>query len=196
MSNPNTLVSQFAEDAEVFVPATTQVADLSVLVSRALELDRLIAELEDRLKPLYAERKQVREFTIPDMMRGMGTTRFDGHGAVVKLIEDVACSFPKDPERRHKAIQWLRDNGHGDIIKNEVSFTLPKGSDADVEKLLKAVYKSGAHITDVDRGESVHTQTLKALIREQLKRGRPIDFDLLGAYLYARVTIEVKEKEP
>ena len=50
---------------------------------------------------------------------------------------------PKDELKREQALQWLRDQGLGDIIKNNVTVSFGKGEDDKAEQLLNLAAEHG-----------------------------------------------------
>ena len=53
------------------------------------------------------------------------------------LRQEFRATLPKDEvTKRCKLYQWLRDQGLGDIIKNNVSVTFGKGEDDKAEQSL------------------------------------------------------------
>ena len=55
----------------------------------------------------------------------------------VSVKKEFRCTLPKDDSKREHAYQWLRDQGLGDIIKNNVFVTFGKGEDDKAEQLLE-----------------------------------------------------------
>ena len=68
-------------------------------------------------------------------------------------------------EKTDDAHQWLRDNGHGDIIKNVVSVSFGRGEDDRAKKVMTELFEQGL---DAEQS-SVHPSTLKAFAREQIE---------------------------
>ena len=66
------------------------------------------------------------------------------------------------------AYKWLRENGLGDLIKNEVAVTFGKGEDNKAEQLLSLAEQEGYEPT---QKQKVEPMTLKALFRERIEAG-------------------------
>jgi hypothetical protein len=93
--------------------------------------------------------------------------------------------------RRNQALEWLRSNGHGDIIKSIISVMVPRGRERDAHQVLDAVSK--AHLT-AQTNDQVHPSTLKSFVREQLKNGANIPFDVFGIVVGKFAKIDKKGK--
>ena len=66
------------------------------------------------------------------------------------------------------AFEWLRNNGLGDIIKNEVAVQFGKGEDNKAEQLLSLAEQEGY---EPQQKQKVEPMTLKALYRERVEAG-------------------------
>ena len=98
----------------------SDLSGLSKLINRQLELDTMIEDMEDATKELKRERDLLSQETIPTKMQELGineTTMKDGSKVTVQ--EGFHCRIPK--AREDEALQYLRQEGLGDIIKNQVS---------------------------------------------------------------------------
>lgn len=165
---------------------TKEIADLAVIqISRALYVESLEAELKIAVDNL----RRVQEIDLPNAMAAAGVMSFkllDGKSITIK--EDVYASIPKD-ERYPAALSWLRDNGFGDVIKNEVKVAFGKGEETQAEELFAMLVEHDWASKTVT-SESVHSSTLKALIREQLAKGADFPMDLFGAYPTTKAIIK------
>jgi hypothetical protein len=94
-------------------------------------------------------------------------------------------SIPK--EREVEAFRWLRDHGHGDLIKNVVSSTFGKGEDDMASQALFLLEESGF---SADQKQAVHPATLKAFVKEQVEKGENIPLDLLGVFIGTKAEIK------
>ena len=91
--------------------------------------------------------------------------------------------------KREEAFKWLRDNGLGDLIKNEV--TVSFGRNEDNKAATYAVLAQGQGYQPVQKLK-VEPMTLKALVRERIESGREIPSDLFNVYAGSRTTIKRK----
>ena len=88
--------------------------------------------------------------------------------------------------RTEEAHDWLRDNDHADLIKNDVICSYGKGEDHDALVLMGKLEEMNV---DYENRKSVHPSTLKAFVREQIEMGKEIPLDLLGVYIGQRSEI-------
>ena len=86
-----------------------------------------IASLEDQLKSKKAEAEDISSRVIPELLaeQGLSEIKLDD-GSKVSVKKEFRATIPKDDGKRAQALQWLRDQGLGDIIKNNVSVALVK----------------------------------------------------------------------
>lgn len=170
---------------------------LGFLAKRAQELATDIANAEEFVKRLQKQYKQVVEVDIPDIMDACGTTEFHNRnlGIRITLEEKVTASIPTTPrdaagwQRRNDALAWLRENGWGGIIKNEVVASFTKGEDELCQSALEALRSTGA---EPSHREGVHAQTLGAWVRERLEEGDDIPFDLFGVNRLRTAKVKVE----
>ena len=87
-------------------------------------------------------------------------------GSSVGVAKSYFCTVKKDEIQ--SAHNWLRENGLGDIIKNEISVSFGKGEDNKAEQLFNLAEQEGY---EPEQKESVHSSTLKALYRERIEAG-------------------------
>ena len=78
------------------------------------------------------------------------------------------------------AYNWLRENGLGDIIKNEVAVQFGKGEDNKAEQLLSLAEQEGYEPT---QKQKVEPMTLKALYRERVEAGLDMPSQLFNIFV-------------
>lgn len=160
---------------------------LSNLVRTLRNLEDQIADSETHIKALKAEKHKLSTELIPSLMAEMGTERIDVDGVAVTVKPIVHASISE--ENREKAFAWLRENGHDDIIKNDVVLSFGKGQDNVVKALIEDLREDGFR---PEHKVHVHPMTLKAFVREQLEKGAALNLDLFGAYVLN--TAEIRRK--
>jgi hypothetical protein len=161
----NSLLEEMEGDARA--PQQTPAERLKALVplvktmqERKSEVDRL----EEELKLANEALRYVSEVQIPDLFDELGLEEIKVEGKKVTVTRGYAASITQ--ETAPVAFKWLRDNGHGEIIKHTVAVELKKGEEESHEKLVKFLSESGQTYSDK---EAVHPQTLKAFVTEQMK---------------------------
>jgi len=163
---------------------TTQ---LSGHVRQLRSIEQQIADAEDHIKALKQQKHNLSTEIIPNMMDQMGVERLDVDGVSVVRKNIVHASIP--PARKEEAFEWLRQNGHDDIIKNDIICSFGRGQDNEAGHVLGSLREQGY---DPQQKVQVHPMTLKAFVREQIEQGSNIDLEMFGAYILN--TAEIKRK--
>ncbi len=125
---PEELAALMAADAAV--PAkeldTATAATLDHLVSEMLDLKANAEELDALLKSVRAKYDEIRQRRLPDLMQQLGMVSPDGKGAFthasgarVHLRLEVYAHYRKENE--DEFFTWLRENGHGGLIRETVN---------------------------------------------------------------------------
>jgi len=73
------------------------------------------------------------------------------------------------------------------VIKSEVTVTLSAGEQAQADQIAELI--SAAGFLPVQE-QTVHPQTLRALVREQLAAGNPIPLELFGARVVTQAHLD------
>jgi len=151
---------------------------LSDQVVKLTNLEDELANKEKELKELKRKIDLVSGEIIPTMMQEMNISTLklaDGTSVEVKPIYGASILIPK----REEAFKWLRDNGLGDLIKNDVTVTF--GMSEDLKASDYATLAKGQGYEPVQK-VSVHTGTLKALVRERIESGKEIPTELFNVF--------------
>ena len=171
--------------ANANIPQDAELSKVGTLISTLHDLQEQYQREESGLKELKQKIQHMETRVIPDLMNELGVAEFTNtDGVKVTVRQFVSASIPKD--RIEEAHQWLKDNGHGDLIKHLVSVDVGK-KETDAGHAIKALSDLGLSPT---AKESVHSQTLKAFVREQVESGEPLPLELFGAFLGQKATIK------
>lgn len=171
---------------DTFDVDNTSLSTLSGLAKRQLEIEREIKEIEANLKNKKEEHRQVSQVDLPEAMAECGMSSFElDNGAKVSVKPFYNCSIPKD--KYNDALSWLRDNNHGDLIKNTVSVDFGRGEDDKASNFKAELITSGTSYKDKT---GVHPQTLRAFVKEQVESGQPLPLDLLGVFIGQQTNIK------
>ena len=163
------------------VESITQADAAKTLSDKVIELKRIEDEIqnaEESISKLKEQAKTLSQFEIPKMMEEMHITKLklkDGESVEIKKI--YGASIPQ--ENQEAAFTWLRENGLGDIIKNDITVTFGRGEDNKASEY--ATLAQGQGFEPVQK-IGVHPQTLKAVVRERLESGREMPSDLFKTY--------------
>ena len=169
----------------------SDLSGLSKLINRQLELDTMIEDMEDATKELKRERDLLSSETIPTKMQELGineTTMKDGSKVTVK--EGFHCRIPKAKEE--EALQYLKQEGLGDIIKNQVSTSFGTGEDNMAGDLAGYIEQNFGITPDVKK--SVHPSTLKATLKKRHEEGLTDPDDLFGIFIRPETKITKGKK--
>jgi hypothetical protein len=166
-------------EQDVPVPKQEDLAGIAELAERQVNLQGIVAELENQLSMKKEELKQVAEIELPESMLNLGLSSFSlSDGTKLSIKTFYRGSIPK--AREYEAFSWLKDNGHEDLIKNEVKSTFGKGEDINANNLMLILKQEGF---DYENKKAVHPSTLKAFVKEQMEHGKTLPLDILGVYV-------------
>jgi|TARA_B110000240_G_C13299511_1_gene367877 hypothetical protein len=175
----------FEQDKSESIQQTNDVKSLSDQVLKLRNLEDQVKEAEDNLKKLKQEADVISSEVIPTMMIEMNVSTLklaDGSAVEVKPVYGASIPIAKKEE----AFTWLRNNGLGDLIKNEV--TVSFGRNEDNKAAEYAGLAQGQGYQPVQKLK-VEPMTLKALVRERLEAGQEMPTDLFNVFAGSRTKI-------
>ena len=176
------------EDKVDSLANTNDMKELSEQVIKLRTMEDKFAAKEEELKKLKNDMDVLSGDVIPTMMTEMNISKFslsDGAGVEVKPV--YGASIPKT--KQEEAFNWLRKNGLGDLIKNEV--TVSFGRNEDNKAAEYAVLAQG-HGYQPTQKLKVEPMTLKALVRERIEKGDDMPTDLFNVFAGSRTKITRK----
>jgi len=151
-------------------------------------LRKQIEDAEEKISKLKKDAKDYEERLIPDMMQEAGVSKLElKDGTKVEVKPFYAAKIPES--RNDEAFGWLRDNGHGDMIKNVLTANIDKGQDNQVSELVRICEKLGFAYS---QKQKVEPMTLKAFVKEQIEKGKEVPFDMFGVYIANKTKITNK----
>lgn len=159
---------------------------VSDLANRQLDLQLQIAQAEANVVLLKETLKEVSQVDLPEAMSACGCSSISLENGA-KVFIKVFYQGKISEGNQEKAFSWLRERGHGDIIKNTVTIAYGKDEDEEAEQLKHALKNKGRAYVDKIQ---VHPMTLKAFIREQTETGRPLPQDLFGIFIGRQAIIK------
>lgn len=170
-------------DSEV---TDNELATVSSLAQKQLALAKEVSSIEDLLKAKKEELRLTQEQELPDAMSAAGLTQITlSSGEKISINEFYSAYISK--ANQQQAYQWLLDNGHEGIIKNEVSLKFNRGESDIVDETVLAL-KSRGLAPEVK--QSIHPSTLKAFVKEQLTTGNDIPTEPFGVYIGTKAIIK------
>ena len=175
----------FEKDQRETLGAVNESNKLSDQVVKLQQLEDEVATEEGKLKELKRKRDLVSGEVIPTMMQEMNISTLklaDGTSVEVKPVYGASILVAK----REGAFNWLRENGLGDLIKNEI--TVAFGRNEDIKASDYASLAKGQGYEPVQKFK-VEPMTLKALVRERLEAGQEMPSDLFNLFTGNRTKI-------
>ena len=91
---------------------------------------------------------------------------------------------------KEKAFNWLRENGLGDIIKNELTVSFGRNEDNKAAEYAELAKGQGYQPTQKLK---VEPMTLKALVRERIEGGKPLPTEIFNVFIGNKTTIKRKQ---
>ena len=149
-----------------------------------------IASLEDQLKSKKAEAEDISSRVIPELLaeQGLSENKLDD-GSYGSVKKEFSATIPKDDGKREQALQWLRDQGLGDIIKNNVSVAFGKGEDDKAEEFLNLAGDNG--FNPIQKSD-VAWNTLTALYQERVQSGLDMPSECFSLWIKDKTKINRK----
>ena len=175
----------FEEDQREDLNSVNDAKSLSDQVVKLKSLEDDLIQKEKELKELKRHIDLVSGEVIPTMMQEMNISTLklaDGTSVEVKPV--YGASIPAD--KKEEAYKWLRENGLGDLIKNEVTVAFGRSEDDKAQQY--AVLAQGQGYEPVQKLK-VEPMTLKALVRERVENGLDMPSDLFNVFTSNRTKI-------
>ena len=180
------VMPDFEADQEDAMKKTEGIQSLADQVERLEAVVTTIDAAEDNLKLLKKKRDHISGEVIPTMMSEMGLSELKlQDGSHLK----VATSYKAHISEANKemAFNWLRDNGLGDIIKNEVLVSFGRNEYNKPASYAELAKSQGFQPTQKMK---VEPMTLKALVRERIEAGKEMPTEIFGVYTENKTTIK------
>ena len=183
----NITVEDLEDDQQQLIEKT----DIQTLAAFCQELQGIendIDSLEQQLKAKKEAADKISSEVIPNLLAEQGLSSLklaDGSGVDVR--KTYSCTVKKDSVE--SAYTWLRNNGLGDLIKNEVAVQFGKGEDNKAEQLLNLAAEEGYEPT---QKQKVEPMTLKALYRERIEAGLDMPSEFFNTFVKDQTKISRK----
>jgi hypothetical protein len=168
---------------------TTNINKLADKIKELQAQQEQLQQQEDAVKQKKKDIEHLSGEVIPTMLSEMGLSFLklqDGSSVEVKTNYSATIT----QANKEKAFNWLRENGLGDIIKNEISVSFGRNEDnkaADYANLAKG------QGFEPQQKLKVEPMTLKALVRERMEAGKEMPTELFNIYVGNKTTIKRKQ---
>ena len=176
----------FEADQQDAMKRTDNIQSLADQVERLEAVVTTIDAAEDNLKLLKKKRDHISGEVIPTMMSEMGLAELKLHdGSHLKVSTTYRATITE--ANKETAFNWLRNNGLGDIIKNEISVSFGRNEDNKAADYAALAQERGFQPTQKLK---VEPMTLKALVRERIEAGKEMPTELFGVFSENKTTIK------
>jgi hypothetical protein len=176
----------FEADQQDIIKNTGGVQSLADQVER---LEAMQKQLEIQEEAIKEKKKQIQHISgevIPTMMSEMGLAELKLHdGSHLKVSTSYKAHISE--ANKEAAYNWLRENGLGDIIKNEISVSFGRNEDNKAADYAELAKSNGFQPTQKMK---VEPMTLKALVRERIEAGKEMPTEIFGVYSENKTTIK------
>ena len=179
----------FEKDQQDAMKKTEGIQSLADQVEKLESLNTRLQLQEDNIKNTKKDIERISGEVIPTMMTEMGLSELKlQDGSHLK----VATSYKAHISEANKeaAYNWLRNNGLGDIIKNEISVSFGRNEDNKAANYAELAKGQGFQPTQKMK---VEPMTLKALVRERIEAGKDMPTEIFGVYTENKTTIKRKQ---
>ena len=179
----------FEEDQTKMLGKTEHIQSLADQVEKLNTLDQQVALLEKNLKQKKKDFEYLSGEVIPTMMAEMGLSQLKlMDGSLIDVKPNYSANITI--ANRDAAFNWLRTNGLGDIIKNEISVSFGRNEDNKAADYAALASERGYQPTQKLK---VEPMTLKALVRERIENGKEMPTELFNVFVGNKTTIKRKQ---
>jgi hypothetical protein len=178
----------FEKDQTEVLDRTENLKSLASQVKSLKTLEDEIKADEESLKNKKKEIERISGEVIPTMLSEMGLSSLklaDGSAVDVKPYYAANISIAN----REAAYSWLRSNGLGDIIKNDITVSFGRDEDNKAAEYANLARGQGFEPTQKLK---VEPMTLKALVRERIEAGKDMPMDIFNVFVGNRTKITRK----
>ena len=168
---------------------TSMAKDIAVKCNELIDLQNEIKTIEEKLNKVKEQEKFLSEHAIPSLMQSSGISMIKlEDGTEVKVSPYYYAKISED--KKEAAFAWLRENGFGDLIKNNISLDFGMNEDSEANKVVAQLKAKGYNVF---QSTTVHSSTLKAFVKEQITEGKGLPEDLFGIYTASKTKLTTKE---
>jgi len=159
-------------------------------IKKLQDIQQEIQNYKDRIKDLEENEKYLSQVIIPEVMHSMNLKTIKLKDGSELEIDDKFYATALAPKRA-EAYQWLRENGLGNIVKNEI--TVRFGKDEDHKATQYATLARGQGY-EPEQKVSVHAGTLRVALEDLHTRGGQIPSEYFSIFAGYRTKITGKSK--
>ena len=176
----------FEEDQQDAMKKTENIQSLADQVEKLEELQSRLQTQEQIMKDTKKQIERLSGEVIPTMMSEMGLAELKlQDGSHLKVSTSYRATITE--ANKEAAFNWLRNNGLGDIIKNEISVSFGRNEDNKAATYAELAKGQGFQPTQKMK---VEPMTLKALVRERIEAGKDMPTEIFGIFSENKTTIK------
>jgi len=176
----------FEKDQQDAMKRTDNIQSLADQVERLEAMQQQLEIQEDAIKEKKKQIQHISGEVIPTMMSEMGLAELKLHdGSHLKVSTSYRATITE--ANKVAAFNWLRKNGLGDIIKNEISVSFGRNEDNKAADYAALAQERGYQPTQKLK---VEPMTLKALVRERIEAGKEMPTEIFGIFSENKTTIK------
>lgn len=162
---------------------------LSQMTDQLFDAETEVARLTIELRAAQQRVRQLAEFDLPELMDELEMEEFKTKSGLRVTVVD-RLSAKKLTQAHATALEWLRKNNQGGLIKTLVGVPFTAGSEGDADELVEKLSGEGILAT---KSVEVHHSSLAAAIRSMLADGVDVPMELLGGYQRRVASVEAKK---
>ena len=174
---------------DVAPSSDNEIGAIADMASRMLDLQDEINRTEELLK----QRKQdlqklnIRDFTLSNGAKVQVDDFISGTVPSAGAIDRAKGDDRVNMEiRQQHCFDWLRGNGAGDLIKNNVEVQFGRNEDDVCDEF---AIELNSRAINYKRSVGVHPSTLNSFIKERMSEGKEVPHDLFKIYTGRRAKI-------
>jgi len=179
----------FEEDQTELLDKTDNIGKLANKIKEMQAIQKDIEQNEEYLKQRKKDLEHLSTEAIPTMLTEMGLTYLKlADGSSVEVKTNYSATITQ--ANKEAAFNWLRENGLGDIIKNELIVSFGRNEDNKAAEYAELAKGQGFQPTQKLK---VEPMTLKALVRERIEAGKPMPTEIFSVFIGNKTTIKRKQ---
>jgi len=181
----------YSQGAKAEFPTEAELSTIACLAEQQVGLENDIKAAEAKLHDLKSAYLKMRTEALPEAMKQVGLSEFTlSNGATISVKDNINCNIKL--ENKAGAFEWIRDHGHGSIIKNDVLFSFGTGEGETRDMVVEYAEENDLPYSVK---EAIHANTLTAWAKKQLETGTDeIPENLINVFRFsvAKVTLSKK----
>jgi len=179
----------FEEDQTEILDKTDNIGKLANKIKEMQTIQKDIEQNKEYLKQRKKDLEQISGEVIPTMLTEMGLSYLKlAEGSSVEVKTNYSATITQ--ANKEKAFNRLRENGLGDIIKNELTVSFGRNEDNKAAEYAELAKGQGYQPTQKLK---VEPMTLKALVRERIEGGKPLPTEIFNVFIGNKTTIKRKQ---